>query len=87
MKIALDFDSTYTLDPDSWNKFIETFKNAGHQIYCVTMRYDNDDERRDVVNSLHGKVDNIIFTGRKSKLEYVASRGIKIDVWIDDNPL
>ena len=36
---------------------------------------------------LQDKVDMIIFTGRKAKLQYVASKSIKIDVWIDDNPL
>jgi hypothetical protein len=31
-------------------------------------------------------VDNVVYTSREGKRQVVAERGIRIDVWIDDNP-
>lgn len=84
MIIALDYDQTYTKDPELWNFFIRKAFKRGHQIICVTMRYVYEGE--DVINSV-GKECNIIFTGRKAKLSYLHERQIKPDVWIDDNPM
>ena len=65
MNIALDYDDTYTLDKDTWNKVIETFIKSGHKVYCVTKRYENisEDIKKDM---------NIpIIYATKSKLEAV----------------
>jgi len=39
MIIFLDYDRTYTLDPDMWDIFIVLAKANKHQVYCLTMRY------------------------------------------------
>ena len=84
MNISLDFDGTYTVDPYVWDRFIEVARMAGHTVYCVTMRYPS--EGGEVIASLQGKVDHIIFTERKAKIGHMAKLGIPINVWIDDNP-
>lgn len=86
MNIALDYDDTYTKDPDSWDVFILLMKKAGHRVYCVTMRYDTGFEMTDVYAALQKKVDGIYATSRKAKKEFMCEKGIWIDVWIDDNP-
>lgn len=86
MLIALDYDGTYTLDPDFWNEFIKMVISKGHKIICATMRYDNQLESSDVLNSL-GKSCQVIFTGRNAKKEFLANINIYPDVWIDDNPM
>lgn len=84
MNIALDYDGTYTNDPELWDKLIEQARARGHKVYCVTMRYPT--ESNEVYASLAGKVDDIILTCRMAKLNYLAVKGITIDVWIDDRP-
>jgi hypothetical protein len=84
MHIALDFDETYTRDPQLWNTFLAGAKERGHTVYCVTMRYDHEAE---VVKRLLGpRVRGIYCTGRIAKKKFMDALGINIDVWIDDTP-
>ncbi len=84
--IALDYDGTYTADPDMWNEFISSAKMHGHEIYCVTMRIAGV-ESFDVERALSGRVDKIIYTNRKAKKQSVRMQCNRDpDIWIDDNP-
>jgi len=85
MIIALDYDDTYTRDPQMWDLLIATAKARGHTVICVTMRYPQEGEQ--VLKALSGKVDDIIFTSRKAKYDYVTkTQGFVPSVWIDDSP-
>ncbi|CAN7331125.1 hypothetical protein LJR084_001943 [Variovorax sp. LjRoot84] len=84
MLIALDYDGTYTADPDLWIGFISAARARGHQVWLVTMR--DEFEAADVHRQLLGKVDRIVFTGRRAKLPFLQARGIKPHIWIDDMP-
>ena len=86
MNIGLDYDDTWTRDPDGWYEFCKMMRARGHRFYGVTMRYPREasgmDSRYDEV------VERLIFTGRKAKRPFVHGKcGIIIDVWIDDNPI
>jgi len=85
MIIALDYDETYTEDPELWNSFIKSANDRGHEVLCVTMRYNNIYEAPDVLETV-GKLCRVIFTERLAKEEYVKSHGINPDIWIDDRP-
>jgi len=54
-------------------------KAAGHEVIIVTMRHEHEpvDMRMDCM---------VYYTCRKAKRPFMQSLGIKIDVWIDDNP-
>lgn len=84
--IALDYDSTYTVDPELWDEFIDSAQQKGHNVYVVTMRYDNPHEARPVREALQNKVEGIFFTGRKAKRSFMYERSININIWIDDTP-
>ena len=87
MNIGLDFDDTYTSDPEAWNEFIYNFTSRGHTIYCTTFRFP--EQSQQVYDSI-GKVignDNCYFTAYTAKRQYMQSKGIMIDVWIDDQPI
>lgn len=81
MIIALDYDKTYTADRALWGKFCALCEKAGHEVICITMRYNNDEER---ISNL--PVNKIYYTGRKAKLIWAKNNNIHVDVWIDDNP-
>jgi len=86
MLIALDYDDTYTADPELWDLFIEQSQARGHEVYCVTMRY-GDTESLDVERTLGTKVDRIIYTNRKAKKSaFRMNCGRNPDIWIDDTP-
>jgi len=87
MNIGLDFDDTYTRDPEAWNEFIHIFTARGHKIYCTTFRFP--EQSQQVYDSI-GKVigyENCYFTSYTAKRPYMQSKGIMIDVWIDDQPI
>ncbi len=85
MLIALDYDDTYTADPDMWDQFIENARMRGHSIVVATMRYSKI-EGDDVRAALAEKVDLIVFTERKAKKQFLRNNQIIPDIWIDDNP-
>ncbi len=85
MNIAIDYDNTYTLDPNFWNMFIETTKKSGHKVYCVTNRNTSAELAEPVLQSI-GKYCPVIFAGDDWKSNAVRQQGIQIDIWIDDMP-
>jgi hypothetical protein len=84
LKLALDYDNTYTCDPDMWDKFIQLAKASGHTVYCVTMRYASEEDTN--FKRIREYVVGVYFTGRKAKAKYMFDQGIDISVWIDDIP-
>jgi hypothetical protein len=85
MNIALDYDETFTRDPEGWVKAIRELKKRGHNIFGVTMRYHSEGNSMD--KAYLDLVDKLYFTSRRKKREYLdALGGIQIHVWIDDTP-
>ncbi|GAB3644805.1 hypothetical protein [Ramlibacter alkalitolerans] len=84
MRPALDFDGTYTEDPELWDGFIAAARSRGHEVLCVTMRHEHEGAR--VRSRLEGRVDAIVYTGRKAKRPFLEGLGLAIDVWVDDSP-
>jgi len=69
-----------------WDSFIIQARDRGHQVFCVTMRYEKT-ENDYVEFCLLKKVNKIIYTNRKAKkLEFNKQCGMNPDIWIDDNP-
>ena len=83
--ICIDFDDTYTMDPQSWNLFIDLMESRGHNVICATMRYPHGTEPLDAIKTI-GKKCTIYFTSRKCKKNYLQNLGIFPDVWIDNDP-
>lgn len=77
MRIALDYDKTYTADTALWDSFIELAGARGHEVVCITMR------RPDESIELPCPV---IFTSRQAKVPFAEQAGLSIDIWIDDAP-
>jgi hypothetical protein len=81
MIIAIDYDNTYTADPNLWNNFVTTALEIGHTVICVTAR---PEIMGQVVLDSIGKLVPFVFAGGEWKREVALKRGYKVDVWIDD---
>lgn len=77
MRIALDHDRTYTLDPVLWDAWVDHAKKRGHEVVCVTMRYPHEPIQMPC---------EVIYTSRGAKAPFMAALGRMPDVWIDDAP-
>lgn len=88
LTIGLDFDETFTADPKLWTAFVQSARAHSHRVIMVTARR----ETMDNVQIVNDFLDlwkcqmEIVFTNLGSKLEAVKHRGMRIDIWIDDNP-
>lgn len=75
MNIALDYDNTFTRDPQFWKDFIVLAKESGHDVHIVTYRR---------------RAPNIEFPviccQYQAKATYCEHLGLHIDIWIDDSP-
>ena len=87
MNISVDFDDTYTRDPNMWNTVIAVMQTAGHNVYCVTAR--TPEQGLDVYSSIGRMVgaDNCYFPSLHAKKPFMWAQGIRIDVWVDDTPM
>lgn len=72
MRIALDYDGTYTRDPAMWDRFIADAVANGHLVVCVTMRHPHEPIQMPC---------EVVYTGRKAKAAFWPA-----DVYIDDKP-
>jgi hypothetical protein len=82
MKIALDYDGTYTLDPEFWDLVIALAHSHKHDIRIVTMRKP---EMKIEINWPPHTLD-VIYTSNKQKREYCDEIGWHPAIWIDDSP-
>jgi|TARA_R110000823_G_scaffold275486_1_gene394229 hydroxymethylpyrimidine pyrophosphatase-like HAD family hydrolase len=80
MIIAIDYDGTYSSDPDCWDKIINLLQSNNHKVYCVTKRYPA--YSQDIKDAL--KIP--IIYARQSKIVATKNVGIEVDIWIENNP-
>ena len=80
MLIALDYDGTYTADPELWDRFVAQARSRFHQVHIVTMRAECEAVR------LSCDVDRVHYTDRSAKRQFMQARGLNVQIWIDDMP-
>lgn len=78
MKIALDYDETYTKDPVLWGYFIDHAVQRGHEVMVVTFRAPE--------LEIEDMGIPVYYTSYRAKRKYMESQGVRIDIWIDDSP-
>lgn len=82
---GLDFDDTFTADPELWSFFIAKAHTLGHQVICVSARLNIEGNLRELTKALPSGV-QVILSEAIPKRKHVETEGITIDVWIDDHP-
>ncbi len=81
MQIALDYDGTYTEDPEFWEEVKSLADFFGHSIFFVTKRGPNNKGEIPVGDW------QVHYCDRKAKVEYCKLKDIEVNVWIDDDPV
>ena len=77
MKIALDFDNTFTKEPQLWLNFIHSARMLGNEVKIVTSRHPGCPVH---FNFAQFGIDVIYCSATAKRKHYDA------DVWIDDDP-
>lgn len=81
MKIAVDYDGTYSADPVLFDTFIRHAQARGHEVYCVTMRHNTEQEK-----ICHIVPCEVFYTARNAKIPFMNKLGHEFNIWIDDMP-
>lgn len=77
MLIALDYDKTYTADPELWDLLVQSAIGRGHEVVCVTMRFPHEEIAMPC---------EVLYTSRAAKAPFMAALGRVPAIWIDDSP-
>ena len=85
MIIALDYDNTYSRDTELWDKFITNAQEHGHRVQIVTSRSKDTPVEHEVWFKETYRV-YVTYCEYRAKKQVTEELGIKIDIWIDDDP-
>ena len=85
MRIGLDYDDTFTVDPVAWSEVVAVLQSRGHEVVCVSARYKCFENQRELEDAIPPGVD-VVLCSMNAKLDVMRKRGTPVDVWIDDNP-
>jgi hypothetical protein len=80
---AIDYDGTWTTDPEAFQAFASLLRRRGHTVIIVTARATGAAELEDACRPY---VDDIVLAGREWKREAAKRSGYTVNVWIDDMP-
>lgn len=87
MIISIDYDGTWTHDPELWRQLARMFAARGHTVIVTTNRYDLPVVSHEVRSRVSTEaVTEIIFAGATPKRVAARERGYLVDVWVDDIP-
>jgi hypothetical protein len=84
MTFGIDYDGTWSEDPELFRAFSKMASERGHKVLIVTMRCGAVGDALDY-ESHHAHA--TVFCGEKGlKAEVCKNVGHRVDVWIDDMP-
>ncbi|MDK1386349.1 hypothetical protein QN224_13115 [Sinorhizobium sp. 8-89] len=82
MRIALDYDDTFTRDPTFWQSFVKLARDLGHEVRIVTAR----DRTHDNIDDRTGDIAVIYCNGVAKRFFCHHFEHWDPDIWIDDKP-
>lgn len=78
MLIAIDYDGTFSADPELFTAFVRMIRERGHEAICVTSRGED--------LPVKGFPGEVVYTDGEPKAAFADDAGHYVDVWIDDAP-
>jgi len=88
MTISMDFDRTFSADPQMWGEFAKKAVADGNTVVMISRRPESD--REEVIASLGDYAESfsqvLLVGGDTLKADAADAAGIKVDVWVDDSP-
>lgn len=83
MRLAIDFDDTYTRSPALWDAFLRIAREDGHIVWCVTVH------KARQMEEVHASIGQIIGIDNCMPPESFPSADhldTYVDTWIEDAP-
>jgi HK97 family phage portal protein len=88
LTISMDFDRTFSADPQLWGEFARKAVADGNRVVMISRRPESD--REEVISSLGDYAESfsdvLLVGGDTLKADAAQAAGISVDVWVDDSP-
>lgn len=81
--LGVDYDETFSVHPEAWAESLTVLKRMSFKIIGVTFR---NREEPITCPHYHGVCEEIVYTAGQAKHPTCLKLGLKVDIWIDDNP-
>jgi hypothetical protein len=79
--IGLDYDDTYTEDPELWRQFTLAAQDRGHIVVFSTARNDDDPLEESLPDV------DVVYSNGEKKMKAFQDQGFPVPtIWIDDRP-
>jgi hypothetical protein len=85
MLIGLDYDDTYTKDPEMWDELVDLMRDQGCTVYVVTRRFFDDPVEFSEDSPMDVRCD-VVYCDQRPKRQVCEGLGLDVDIWIDDLP-
>ena len=82
--VAFDFDETISDNEHAWLMVMQLLEKQGYHCIVVTWRRPTQDPED--LKFLVDKGFKVYYTSQQAKQVYMAAQGVKVSIWIDDNP-
>jgi hypothetical protein len=83
--VAIDYDDTYSANPEIWTEILLLMKIHGFKTICATNRRDTEANRIRLSEAFNGKVLDIVYcNGYKDTV--CRKKGYNVLVWIENDP-
>jgi hypothetical protein len=82
--IGVDFDETISDNTEGWLNVLLLLERIGYHVVIVTWRKPT--EWPTDLDFLVDRGFKVYYTSRQAKKQYMEQQGIKVSIWIDDNP-
>ena len=89
MTISIDYDKTFSSDPEMWGKFAKSSAASGNQVVMISRRPDTEQDRNEITAALGdyaSSFSTVLLVGDQFKDAAAKAAGINVDVWVDDSP-
>lgn len=89
LTLSIDFDRTFSADPQLWGEFARKAVADGNTVVMVSRRPDTEEDRQTVTDTLGDYADafsQVLLVGDRLKDEAAKEAGVNVDVWVDDSP-
>lgn len=82
--VAFDFDETISDNEMAWLLVMRLLESKGY--HCIVVTWRAPTQYPEDLQFLVDKGYKVYYTSRQAKELYMQRLGIKVDIWVDDNP-
>lgn len=82
--VAFDFDETISDNEIAWMQVMMLLEEQGY--HCIVVTWRTPTTYPEDLKFLVDRGWKVYYTSGQAKELYMAKQGIKVDIWVDDNP-